>query len=358
MANFKDCAVYGILALSLVSLCFTLYYATSLDHMRKVYIRKDTEYTTNYNFFKSSFLQRGSSQYDRNIMEDVIVGNFVRKSEAKQNMSLAPKFTKKSFAMTHVKKDTSQFNKKMGYILVTLYAEQQIGAAMNMFSLQKWTKTVNASVVEPFVIVSQFNLLSGYPIKALNNKLRFRDYFNIQIWNELSVANNATPLTSWSDFLNRKPKTFIFVAIINAYKKVINPVHINDDIMNQFECKDTFDWFTLKLKGYKDLLQAKLVRHVCLSFFDTRMNISDFTQYIYGDIDPIDTIVWFQIWKGFSYNNRVRVVRQYFHRTREILPMVHPSDRIIMDAQNYVRHYLGTEFGEYVGISFRSVMRA
>ena len=353
MANFKDCTVYGILALSLATLCFTLYYATSVDHMRKVYIRKDTEYTTNYNFFESSFLQRGSPQYDKNIMEDVILGNSVRKSEAKQNVSLAPKYAKKSFAMTRVKKDT-----KMGYILVTLYAEQQIGAAMNMFSLQKWAKTVNACVVEPFVIDSQFKLLSGYPIKDLNNKLRFRDYFNIQIWNELSVANNATPLTSWSDFLNRKPKTFIFVAIINAYKNVINPVHINDDIMNQFACKDTFDWFTHKLKDYKDLLQAKMVRRVCLSFFDTRMNISDFTQYIYGDIDPTDTIVWFQIWKGFSYNNRVRVVQQYFHRTREILPMVCSSDRIITDAQNYVRRYLGTEFGEYVGISIRSVVRA
>ena len=38
--------------------------------------------------------------------------------------------------------------------------------------------------------------------------------------------------------------------------------------------------------------------------------------------------------------------------------MVRSSDRIITDAQNYVRQYLGTEFGEYVGISVRSVMRA
>ncbi|XP_065905266.1 uncharacterized protein [Dysidea avara] len=360
MANFKAYAVNSILALSLVSLywCFTLYYAASVDHTRKVYIIKNTEYTTNYNFFESNLPQKGSPQNDRNITEDVIAGNSVRKSKAKQNTPLATKYAKKRFAMTHVQKDTSQFDGKMGYILVTLYAEQQIGAAMNMFSLQKWAKTVNASVVEPFVVDSQFKLPYSYPIKNLNNKLRFRDYFNIQIWNELSVANNATPLTSWSDFLNRKPKTFIFVAIINAYKNVINPVHINDDIMNQFECKDTFDWFTHKLKDYKDLLQAKMVRRVCLSFFNTRMNISDFTQYIYGDIDPTDTIVWFQIWKGFAYNNRVRVIQQYFHRTREILPMVRSSDRIVTDAQNYVRRYLGTEFGEYVGISIRSVVRA
>ena len=47
---------------------------------------------------------------------------------------------------------------KGGVILVSRYAEQQIGAAMNLFSLQKWAKAVNASVVEPFVINSEFRL--------------------------------------------------------------------------------------------------------------------------------------------------------------------------------------------------------
>jgi len=281
-----------------------------------------------------------------------MVINSIIRIETNRDVSLAKNHAKEG------RKDSSQINGKMGYLLVTLYAEQQIGAAMNMFSLQKWAKTVNASVVEPFVIDSLFKLPYSYPIKDLNNKLRFRDYFNVQVWNELSIANNATPLTSWNDFLNKKPKSFIFVAIINAYKNVTKPVHINDDIMNQFECSYTFDWFTRKLKDYIDLLQVKLVRRVCLSFAKTQMNISDFTHHIYGDIDYTDTTVWIQIWKGFSYNNRVRVVQQYFHRTREMLPMVRSSDRIIMDAQNYVRRYLGTEFGEYVGISVRSVVRA
>ena len=37
--------------------------------------------------------------------------------------------------------------------------------------------------------------------------------------------------------------------------------------------------------------------------------------------------------------------------------MVHASNRVIMDAQNYVRQYLGSDFGEYVGISIRTVVR-
>jgi len=368
MGKFQAYAVNSILAVSLVSMywCFTLYYATSIEQMRRVYIINNTKYITNYNFFELSWPQKDTLQNDQNantMNKDVMLagdfvmtGDTIPKNETLRGVYHAKKHVKKR--NNGFKIDENHINVKMGYILVTLYAEQQVGAAMNMFSLQKWAKTVNSSVVEPFVLNSEFRLPYGHSIKDLDSKLRFRDYFNINIWNELSIANNATPLTSWSDFLNKKPKNFIFVAVINAYKNVTRPVTIDDDIMSQFECKHTFDWFTHKLKDYIDFLQVNLVRRVCLSFVKTRMNISDFTQHIYGDIDPTDTIVWFQIWKGFAYNNRVRVIQQYFHRSRVTLPMVRPSDRIITDAKKYVREYLGTEFGEYVGISIRTVTRA
>jgi len=38
--------------------------------------------------------------------------------------------------------------------------------------------------------------------------------------------------------------------------------------------------------------------------------------------------------------------------------MIHASNRIITDAQSYTKRYLGADFGEYVGISMRTVMRA
>jgi len=38
--------------------------------------------------------------------------------------------------------------------------------------------------------------------------------------------------------------------------------------------------------------------------------------------------------------------------------LVHVSNRVIQDTQNYVRQYLGTEFGDYEGISIRTVVRA
>jgi len=85
-----------------------------------------------------------------------------------------------------------------------------------MFSL---CQTIHAFVVELFAIDSQFKPPYSYPTKDLSNKLHFRDYFNVQVWNELSIENNATPVTSWNNFLTKKPKKFIFAAIINACGK-------------------------------------------------------------------------------------------------------------------------------------------
>ena len=128
----------------------------------------------------------------------------------------------------------------------------------------------------------------------MKKKLCFSNYFNIDACNELSIAKGVTPLTPWDEFLNKKPKNYIYVAIIHA------------------------------LKDYINLLRVKLVRRVCLSFFNTRMimRIRKFTHHIYGDIEPKDTIVRFQIWKGFAFNDRVRVFQWYFHRSCETLQMV------------------------------------
>ena len=106
-----------------------------------------------------------------------------------------------------------------GRILVTFYREQQIGAAMSMFSLQKWATTVGAFVVEPFVENSTFTLPTVTSAQQLTHHLRFRDYFNIDIWTNMSTEKNVIPLISWNDFVNQVPKKFIFVMILKSYTK-------------------------------------------------------------------------------------------------------------------------------------------
>ena len=43
-------------------------------------------------------------------------------------------------------------------MIVTKYSEQQVGAAMNLLTLSKWSEYIGASLVEPFVNESEFRL--------------------------------------------------------------------------------------------------------------------------------------------------------------------------------------------------------
>ena len=245
-----------------------------------------------------------------------------------------------------------------GMILVTLYAEQQVGAAMNMFSLQKWAKAVDASVVEPFVLNSMFKLPIVSSQQTLNDQLRFRDYFDNDIWNAKSVLMGGTPLIPWDTFIDQAPKKYIFVAIVNSLRKEERSIYIDDEIMKQEYCNGTFAHLTSKYRFYIDqLFQAKLVRRVCLSFYKTTMHIKDFTNTIYGNSNSSDVIVWFQVWKGFG-SDRVKVLPQYFHRTRKTLTMLHASKRILNVSQSYIRTFLKSQPEKYTAISIRTVMRA
>ena len=243
-----------------------------------------------------------------------------------------------------------------GRILVTLYGEQQVGAAMSMFSLQKWAKTVNASVVEPFVQNSTFTLPIITTRQQLNDHLQFRDYFNINTWNSMSVAKNVTPLVSWNDFISQVPKKFIFVILLKKSHKEKRSIFVDAEMAQQRICNDTFISF---LKNYNFYINnSKLVRRVCLSFYKTVMHIDQFTKTIYGNFDSSDTMVWFYLWKGFANNNRARVFQQYFYRNSNISNMLHASKKILDDGKNYVKKVLRSELGKYTAISIRTVLRA
>ena len=245
-----------------------------------------------------------------------------------------------------------------GMILVTLYAEQQVGAAMSMFSLQKWAKVVGAFVVEPFAENSMFKLPIISSQKELATHLRYRDYFDIDIWNNMSISMNATPLIPWETFIDQTPKKYIFVAIVNSLRKEERPVYIGDEIKEQEYCNSTLDHLTDKYSFYiNHLLQAKLVRRVCLSFYKAIMHIDKFTDIIYGNFSSSDVIVWFQVWKGFANHDRVRVLERHFYRSKQTFTMLHISKRISDDSKKYIKEFLKSEPGKYTAISMRTMLR-
>ena len=246
-----------------------------------------------------------------------------------------------------------------GKILVTLYKEQQIGAAMSLFSLQKCAKTVGAAVVEPFVQNSTFTLPIVNSQQELADHLQFRDYFNFDIWTNMSLEKNVTPLVSWDAFVNQVPKQFIFVMLLKRSYKEDRSMYVDSEIVQQAICNANFASFMENYDFYiNHFLKIKLVRTVCLSFYKTVMDINNFTNAIYGNFNSSDTMVWFYRWKGFSKTNRARVLQESYHRSPEVLGMLHTSKKISDDGKNYINKVLRSEPGKYIAISIRTVLRA
>ena len=251
----------------------------------------------------------------------------------------------------------STSNRK-GFILVSRYYEQQIGAAMNLLTLSKWAKTVGAFPVEPFVSKSEFyNYVSGGKLK---NPLYFHDYFDIELWNKMCLNVSAMPLISWSTFMADNPGKFILV--IDVGQETSKQAFINEEIMNEVACKESFLNYETKLQYYiTHTLGANMnvIRRVCISFKKRHpINISSFTDIIYGDIEPNDAVVWFQLWRGIMRNMRVRIIEPEYARSLETIKMLQTSKRIIDDSKKYVRNILQSDFGKYVAISFRTFKRA
>ena len=365
MANFQHPVSHILLVISLLTLCLTLaLYFNMISSPATNYISQNTKYTTifnnNFTIHKTIHVINNNSSAEKkyivksidNALNNNVHTNFVNADSVTESFkrSADPRSGKGN-------SNGDPHSNSNGRILVSLYAEQQVGAAMNMFSLQKWAKYVGVSVIEPFVQNSMLRLPIVFSQQQLDTKLRFRDYVNIDIWNNMSTVMNGTPLVPWESFVDQAPKKFIFVAIINSLRKEEREIYIDDEIVNQEYCNDTFYYFTNKYRFYINRLQTKMVRRVCLSFYKTIMDIDKFTSAIYGNISPSDVIVWFQIWKGFSKNNRVRIVQQHFHRSRETLSMLHTSKRISDDSQKYIKEFLKSEPGKYTAISIRTMLR-
>ena len=179
---------------------------------------------------------------------------------------------------------------------------------MSMFTLQKWAKTVGASVIEPFVQNSTFTLPVINSQQQLINHLRFRDYFDIDIWNDMSIIRNGTPLISWENFVNQSPKKFIFVILLKHVYGEQRQVYVDDEIMQQTICNDIFVTFKDNYRFYiHHLLKIQLVRKICLSFYRNAMHIDDFTNIVYENFSSSDTLVWFpQIHYRGCYNTYSR----------------------------------------------------
>ena len=243
-----------------------------------------------------------------------------------------------------------------GFILVNTYFEQQVGAAMNLLTLSKWAKTVGTFPVEPFALNASFH--NYIHTDMLKNALYFHDYFDVELWNRLCLNINAMPLISFNKFIAHNPGKFILVLHVDT--KLSKLAFVNDEVVGSV-CEERFLEYEQELHNYitKTLsTNMETVRHVCISAKHGPIHINNFTNIIYGNLDPSKVVVWFSAWIGIAKTARYKIIEDEYARNLEVIKMLQSSKRIIDDSNKYVKNILQSNFGNYVAVSFRSVKRA
>jgi len=223
-----------------------------------------------------------------------------------------------------------------GFVFSVTTIEQQVGAAMNMLTLSKWAKYVGISPVEPFVIDSLFNWPPRWSESELSTTLRFRDYFNLDYWNNMCSKFNAAPLVSWETFLSRKTNNTIIVCFAVTGNCGPEEVFVDDEISGP--CLTRLRTFE-KANDYniKQVLQTNIVRRLCIPMCKKIFDIDTFSNYVYGSFKPEETTVLVTKWFGIEHKRRLGIVETEYARTSKTVEMLQRSDRVIQDSRNYVK---------------------
>ena len=98
---------------------------------------------------------------------------------------------------------------------------------------------------------------------------------------------------------------------------------------------------------------------MCFVFPGKSISVHDFNTKLYNDFNPkqLQVTVWFSVWPGVN-NYHIYFKETQYWRNTQSMSSIHPSKKIIADSQNYVHNYMGSDFGQYIAVSFRSVKRA
>ncbi len=167
------------------------------------------------------------------------------------------------------------------------YWEQTANAIMNLFDLQCWASTVSLSgVVEPSILrdwgSGVFHTLSEH-----SSRFTFRNFFDLDHWNSMSLKYSVSPLVSLQDFLENAARDIVYVQVIyhrfdREYCRPLSSV-----------AKSKWALF-LRSKGFH------LAKTVCINFsMNASMNEEEFREKIFEGIDHPVTVL-FNRFRGIS----------------------------------------------------------
>ena len=252
---------------------------------------------------------------------------------------------------------------RSGYILVASFREQQTRASESLFGLQCWARGFYVNIVEPYVENSRLMMPLNSSQHAL---LRYRDVFDLGLWQLLSVQHDFAPLASWEDFLAKAPRRLIVVRFKYLTNTTIMHRNENDSIVHMavddaFKegCRSASKELLKKISFLTERHNFTVVRNVCINFaHGDKLTLYQFNKHIYGEMEPELASVLIDEWRGFTsrVENGKRVVLSDACPLSSAVnsqPYAWPSRQLICDARKYRQKYLLQNI-EYIAVMLRT----
>lgn len=249
-----------------------------------------------------------------------------------------------------------------GFILVASFREQQTKASDNLFGLQCWAKSLPVRVVEPYVENSHLVV----PLTANATQLsllRYRDLFDIEVWQLLSAQHGFPPLASWDTFLATAPRQLIVVRFkyltVRMQKMRMGKTdgHLAVDSTFKEGCPQISLVLSKKIQYLTATYNFEVIREVCFNFAEgDQLTPFQFNRHLYGDISLNAVTVLMEEWRGLgTMENGKRVMlldacspSAYINS----LAYTWPSRKLICDAKKYKQRYLKTS--NYISLMVRT----
>lgn len=253
--------------------------------------------------------------------------------------------------------------RRTGYVLCLTYREQQTKAAVNMFSLQCWAKTLLVNVVEPFLHDSRFVVPLDASQKAL---LAFSDLFSLRQWDFLTTKLSFAPLAPWRQFLANASRDMIVVRLQYSSVMSVQQRIESGEKATHLAISDKYKEGCTKKKGFSHQLNYltqygfKVVREVCINFqHGDEITLLQFNSHIFGSYHPRDVTILMDEWRGFSSSadngKRILINDACWSRSTSLPSLyLRPSQRVYCDAHKYQAMYLGGRKSRYISVIVRT----
>ena len=263
------------------------------------------------------------------------------------NMLMSPLNSVRAQPVVHGAQDTLQSSSHPGngFVLSVSYYEQQSMGSRNLFQLQCWASLSGLRVVKP--VMKDSNLRTPLDVQLQQTMLRFEDHFNLDQWSRYTRQEGYAPLVEWKEFLAKAPRSVILVqfgyssvTLLKARQRAGEQL-LHPPQGERYKSGCESNWPTgnevafLKSRGFS------IIRKVCFNFYyGDQLTLEEFNKHLLGNRTSFsDVTVVMDMWRGFGSAQRV-LIKDVCATVARVQEHVAPSDRILRDADRYIKSYL------------------